>query len=156
MLGNRGVTLVEILIALVIIALAAIGTLSFFAHGLGDIEKQGNRRASLEVARTRLERLMAANVDDIRPSDDNVRWLTLTCVGAACTWSMSTTETAETVTVNGVAGRRMVTTVRWSDDPAADTGAAVPDVLDFGVRVWFSPDLSDDEYHRVHLRSLRT
>lgn len=155
MAGNRGVTLVEILIALVIIVVAAIGTLGFFAHGLGSIEKQGNRRAALEVARTRVERLMVANLDDVRPPDGNIRWLTLNCVGGACTWSMSATEVAETVTVNGVAGRRMVTTARWADDPAAQTGVNFPDVLDVGVRVWYSPDLSDDEYHRVHLRSLR-
>ena len=86
---DRGVSLVEILVAIVIVVVASIAALSYFSYGMGGIGRQGNRRAALERARERLEQLMAANVTDLEPSDLAVRWLT--CNGSPCTWTPSTT-----------------------------------------------------------------
>ena len=159
-LGEKGGSLIEILIAVLVIALTVLGVFGFFSYGIGGIKTQGNSRASLQQASARLDQLLAANVvslnppdgSSIHPVDGTVRWLT--CSGSPCTWTLSTTQTAETVPVNGLGNRRMETTVQWIDDPSAGTSAL--DVLKLTVKVWFSTVTTDDDFHRVELRTLRT
>ena len=148
--NSRGVTLIELLIALVIIVLATICALSFFVYGKGNIEKQGNRRAALELARSRLEELMDANSDVIKPPDATERWLR--CTGSPCTWSLFAARVTETVTVNGKESRVMETKVKWS---APATGSPTSNLLEVDVRVWFTAGSADDNFHRVFLRTLR-
>ena len=147
----------EILVAILIVTVASIAALSYFSYGLGGIGKQGNRRAALERARERLEQLMAANATDLEPSDQTVRWLR--CTGSPCTWTLSATapSPSETVAVDDLPSQKIETTVQWVDDPAAQTGASTKDVLELGVKVWFTPNGgSDDDFNRVHVRTLRT
>ena len=59
MRGRSGVSLVEILIGILIVVIASIGTLSYFSSVLGNVGRQSNRRAAIERARERLEQLMA-------------------------------------------------------------------------------------------------
>lgn len=152
--NNKGVSLIEILIGMVIITIVSIATLSYFSYGIGGIGKQGNRRAAMERTRARVEALMAADVDQIEPPvDGQTYWLT--CTGSPCTWTVAGSIATEAVSVDDLANQRMETTVRWIDDPAA--GTAVPnDVLEFGVKVWFMPNADDDDFNRVHVRTLRT
>ena len=149
--GKRGASLIEVLLALVIITLAAISALSFFAYGMGAIARQGNRRAALERARERLEQVMAANINNVSPSNGNPHWLS--CSGNPCNWNLSPDPVFEQVTVNDLTGQSMETTAQLKDDPTAGTDTL--DVVEFGVRVWFTPGLADDDYHRVYLRALR-
>ena len=142
--------------AILIVVVASIAALSYFSYGLGGIGKQGNRRAALERARERLEQLMAADVLTLEPSDQAVRWLK--CAGSPCTWTLSTTapSPSETVAVDDLPAQKIETTVQWVDDPAANTGST-RDVLELGVKVWFTSNLgSDDDFNRVHVRTLRT
>ena len=154
-----GVSLIEILIGMVIVVVACIGALSYFAYGLGNVGKQGNRRAALERARERLEQLMAADVTQIEPSDDNPHWLQLTCgpnPGDPCTWALfdEAPDPAEKVTVDNLTGQDIVTTVQWIDDGAS---AGTQNTLDLAVKVWFTKQFSnDDNVNRVLLRTLRT
>ena len=137
---------------MVIFTIAAIAALGFFSFGLGGIEKQGNRRAALELARGRLESLVAADVQDIQPADMNRRWFS--CTGNPCVWSASTTPGFEQIPVNDLGNQNMETTVQWLDDPSAGTVSNF-DALEIGVKVWFSPVTSDDDDHRVYLKTLR-
>lgn len=148
---EQGLTIIEALIAIVIVVVISIASLSFYAYGLGNINKQGNQRAALELARARMEELLAADLDDISPSDNGIYWIT--CAGSPCVWTLAAGETVEAVTVNGNSNRRMETMVQWVDDPANITQGT--DALELVTRVWYSSDLSDDDFHRVHIRSLR-
>ena len=150
--GERGASLIELLVAIVMVALAVICSLAFYSYGGGGIEKEGNRRAAAEFARSRIEELLAANVDTIRPLDANLRWLS--CAGSPCTWTMSTAQVFEQVNVNSIL-RPMETTVQWVNDPAA-LGAAGSDTLDLSVRVWYTSRANDDQYNRVLTKTLRT
>lgn len=158
---RRGVSLIEILIGILIVAIASIGTLTFFAYGRGNIGKTGNRRAALERARQRLEQVLAANISDIQPPIDpnlpqNAQpqfWLS--CTGSPCTWARWPSAPSETVDVDDQPDLPIETTVKWQDDPSA--GTSTPDTLEFGVKVWFvAGSTAEDDFHRVHLRTLRT
>ena len=159
---RRGATLIEILISMLIIVIASVATLQYFGPTKGYIGKSGNRRAALERARERLEQLMSADVDAIKPAVDpnlppNAQpqfWLQ--CVGDPCAWTLSGGAVSEPIDVEDLPNQPMETTIQWRDDPAA--GTATPDVLELSARVWFlGQDMTlDDDFHRVHLRTLRT
>ena len=155
--SQRGVTLIEILIGIIIVAIASIATLSYFSYAKGGIGKTGNRRAALERARQRLEQLMETNVDDIKPADNAPHWLK--CSGSPCTWAFFNAPpgTPETTNVEDLGLQPMETTVQWRDDPSAGTLASTQDALEFGVKVWYIPNSSaDDDFNRVYVKTLRT
>ena len=155
--NDRGVSLIEVMIGLTLLSLAVMASFNYLSGGLGNIMKQGNRRAALERARQRVEQLMAADISVVQPANANKQWLT--CAGAPCAWTPSGGQTFETnVSVNtGLANQQMETAVQWIDDPSAGTGAAVPDVLVFEVKVWFTSRFTqDDDNNRVYIRMLRT
>jgi prepilin-type N-terminal cleavage/methylation domain-containing protein len=148
---RSGVSLVEVLIAIVIMLIAAIGTLTYFALGLGGVNKQGNRRAALERARQRIEQVLAAPTDTL-PLDGRRHWCRQ---GNPCTsWVLSDVPVTQPVAVDDLPDQRMETLVQWVDDPASLTPA--PDALSVGVKVWFTSNPADDDFNRVHLRALRT
>lgn len=152
LLSERGVSLIEILIAIVLIAIISIATLSYFAHGLGGVGKSGNQRAALERARERLEELLAANLSEIKPAVDGVHWLT--CAGSPCAWGLTTTATTQPVVVDDLT-TQMETTVEWKDDPEAGT-VSTHDTLELSVKVWFRQGQTNNSFNRVHIRTLRT
>jgi type II secretory pathway pseudopilin PulG len=155
--SQRGVSLVEVLIGILIVVIASIGTLTYFAYGLGGIGKQGNRRAALERARERLEQLMAANIDNIKPpaGDENVYWVS--CDGACTRGGVVGVDgnPSNPVSVDDLPSQPIEATVQWKNDPSAGTDTL--DTLELGVKVWFMPNSTvDDDFHRVHIRTLRT
>ena len=150
--GESGVTLIEVLVGIVVVTMAAAGALSFFTYGNAGIQDKSQSRAALEQASSRIELLMAENADNISPPDSAVRWLS--CAGTPCTWTLSPTQVTETVPVNGV-GSPMRTTVQWVHDPSAGTHAGTRDVLQLAAKVWFSPTTTDDNFHRIEMRTLR-
>ena len=153
MRNKRGVSLIEVLIAMLVITVASIATLTYFSYAMGGIGRQGNRRAALERACERLEQLMVANITTVQPADGALYWLS--CAGSPCTWTQSAAPVTERVAVDTLPNQPMQTTVRWVDDPSAGTVGL--DTLEFSVRVWFTGNAgNDDEFNRVHLRTLRT
>lgn len=152
--SQKGVSLIEILMGIVLLALISICTLSYFAFGLGGIGKQGNRRAALERARERLEQMMSASLPGQFPAQDGQRyWCN---AGNPCTsWATSGTPIAQTVSVDDLPAQRMETSVQWVDDPAA--GTVNSDTWELSVKVWFTPNVTtDNDYNRVYIRTLRT
>jgi prepilin-type N-terminal cleavage/methylation domain-containing protein len=158
--NSRGVTLIEILVSLVIIAVASIGTLQFFSQGMGGVSKQGNRRAAMEQARARLEQMMAVNAGTLTPVDGSLYYAF--CNTNPCTLNLTTVQTAEEVEVNGK-NRKIESTLQLIDDPTSrelgDPTAQTlgPDVLVLSVKVWFTSNTTlDDDFNRVLIQTLRT
>lgn len=156
---QKGVSLIEVLVGIVLIAVVSLAALSYFAHGMGGIAKQGNRRAALERARERLEQLMAANIGQLEPpidglldpDDQPVYWIS--CDNGICT--RTTEYVADTASVNERPNQRVESIVRWRDDPSVDTSD--PDTLELAVKVWFtSRENVDDDFNRVYVKTLRT
>ena len=158
----RGVGLIEVLIGLVLIVVASLATLSYYSYALGGVGKQENRRAALEIARQRLERLMEANIDCVAgtdSSDATLYWLTTAGAIPPCTWGRTPNAGSpvwESVAINKLpSGPRMQTTVQRISDPSA--GTITLDTVELSIKVWFTPNTGmDDNFNRVHLRTLRT
>ena len=154
---RSGVSLIEILLGLLIVTIASIATLSYFASGFGNINKQGNRRAALEQTRARLEQLMASTISDLPPQGGSCYY----CAAATCTaaswiaYACGTVPTPDTVPqVGRLTNLRRETTAQFINDPSANTTTL--DVYTFGVKVWFTPGAADNNFNRVYIRTLRT
>ena len=158
MCRRKGVSLIEVLIGLLIVTIASIATLKYFASGFGSINKQGNRRAALERVRERIEQLMATDINQsvLQPPDNNQYWLT--CSGNPCSWTRSSSRVTQPVLLNNdLPNQPIETTIQWVDDPYPPAGTSTRDTLVVGVEVWFMPNSAvHDNFNRVYVRTLRT
>ena len=153
MRGHKGVSLVEILIGIIIVVIASIGTLTYFSSALGNVNKQGNRRAALEQARQRLEEMLVSANDDIKPPNDGVSHWVACGSGSPCKWVAANPN--ETVTTGHLSGQTLRSTVRCTDDASAGTSGTC-DVLELDAKVWFTKNTgSDDDFNRVYIKTLR-
>jgi len=62
---TQALTLIEVLIAVLIFGLVAIGAMTFFMYGRSHINAAGNRRLAVELARARLEQLKAGSYSSV-------------------------------------------------------------------------------------------
>ena len=161
---QSGVTLIEILMGLMIVAVASIGTMTYFSHVLGKgIGRQSNRRAALELARQRLEQLMEADVNSITPPGkivDQEYFVTCNKLTGLCA-TPTLADPGELVTVEDLPTQQpLQSTVTCRHDAASGTPPAICDVLELGTKVWFisgsSVIVNNDDPHRVHMRTFRT
>ena len=160
-MNKRGVTLIEVLLSIVIVAIASIATLTYFSHAKGGIGKTGNRRAALERARERLEQMMATPISSLPqinpslPPDGQLQFWAV--CGNPCQF-FSAPQGNDKVDVDDLLGQPIEATVQWKDeDPSVVNTPTTPDVLEFSVKVWFTPNTNiDDDFNRVHIRTLRT
>jgi len=53
--GVQGITLVEVMVALVVLAVVVIGAAAFFSAGRGAIEESAQRRTAAQIAQQQLE-----------------------------------------------------------------------------------------------------
>ena len=128
---RHGSTLVEVLVACLILAIIAVGTAACLYLSQGAIAVQKNRRTATELASSRLEELRAAPYASICPSAKNYNLYYIDRITGS--WRVGTTSQGETVKVNGTA-RPMTTTVRYVD---ADGGSATYDCLRLTVTIQF-------------------
>ena len=149
---QKGVSLIEVLVGLVLLAVVCVSAFGFFSTGLGGIAKEGNRRAALERARERMEQVFETDPTLLAPRDGAKYWCSS---GNPCTnWSGASS--AQTVAVNNLANQRMETTLLGIHDTSAGTPATFYDAWEIGVKVWFTPNINnDDDYNRVYIKSLR-
>ena len=153
MMRNTGASLIEVLIGMLIVTIASVGTLVYFGLGVGKVGQQGNHRAALERARERLEQLTEVAPATIKPSDFAEH--TVSCAGGTCTVPAPA---LEKVPVGSLPPQKILSTVRCTHDLAAGTPNGTCDVLELSAKVWFTNDDTwpEEEVHRVYIRTLRT
>ena len=129
-----GATLVEVLLAVAILAILAVGGTAYFYHSRAIIEQTRNRRVALEAAVGRIEALRQALYPSIAPEtlDYTPRYL----LPAGTTWQVLTADPGETVLVNGRA-MPITTTVRYLDveDAQSDSYDYLYARVEVGYRV---------------------
>lgn len=126
-----GFTLVEVMMAMVILVLLAVGSGSFLLYSRVQVELQKDKRAALEVASGRLEELRAAAYNVTKPATSNyvIRYLK----AATNTFTQFAADPGETVNING-GTMPIVTTVQFVD---MDGGGSSYDYTLFRVQVGF-------------------
>ncbi len=151
-MNEKGVTLVEVLVGIILLSVICIASLGFFTFGLGGMAKEGNRRAALEQARARMEQLLSSDASALPTLDGTKYWCS---AGDPCT-TWSNTSAAQTVTVNDLTGMRIETTGQGVHDASAGTPVGFYDAWELGVKVWFTPRINnDDDYNRIYIKTLR-
>jgi len=63
--GECGASLVEVMVALVVLAVALLGTGSFFVYAFGQMEELKTKRIALELASAELDRMLAVDYSDV-------------------------------------------------------------------------------------------
>ena len=109
---SSGFTLVEVMIAMIVLALLALGGGSFLLYSRMQVDIQRNKRAALEVATGRLEELRASGYNATKPAKNDFVAVYLAKAGEA--WAQSSSDPGETVTINGQT-MPMETTVQFVD-----------------------------------------
>lgn len=143
--SEDGFSLIELMVALIIIALVMVGGGMFFFHGRVNVIREAHRRAALLVASQRLEALKAANWDDIAldPPSYDLYYITY-----SSGWSINTSETKDTgVEVDNLSDGEMVTEAQWVDDDGAG------DSYDY-LKVKVTVEWTDNTTNTVSLTSL--
>ena len=153
--SEKGVTLVEILVGIILLTIVCISSLNFFAYGLGGIGKEGNRRAAMERARQQIEQIISTAAAQLPARDGNQYWCSN---GNPCTsWTLSGAPIAQTISVNDLPSQRMETRVQGVHDPSAGTPITFYDAWEIGVKVWFTSNTNlDDDFNRVYIKTLRS
>jgi len=128
--SKRGASLLEVLLALVIVLIVAIGGGAFVYYSTGAVGVERNKRAALEVANARLEEMKARDYEDIIPRETEDPYLPI--------YDYEEHIIEETVSINGV-DRPMDTTVQYVD---VDGGTPSYDYLLVTVDVDYSSNSS--------------
>ena len=114
--SKTGTTLIELMIAILIIATIILGGGMFFFHGRIHTVREARRRAAVLVASQRLEALKAADWDDIAhnpPALGQSYWITYD----GSNWGRSLTQVKDTgVKVENLSDGEMLTEARYRDD----------------------------------------
>ena len=139
-----GTTLVEVMIAIVLLGVIAVGGAAFLYRSRADITIARDKRVALEAANSRMEALRLSPYGDIEPS--NIGASSCYLSGAPGSWTLSGSDPDETVTINGRAFD-MITRAEYRD---IDGGVVSDDCLLISVSV--QSRLGSDDV--VYLESL--
>ena len=135
--SRRGATLVEILVACVILAIVAVGTAACLYMAQGATAVQRNRRTAVELASSQLEELRSAPYALISQLGNNYNIYYIDRLTG--NWRVTGANHDETVLVNGQR-RPITTTVQWFD---ADGAGDIRDCIRLKVSVQYGRNASD-------------
>lgn len=129
---RSGTTLIEVMLAIVILLIMALAGASFIFYSSGQIGIEKNKRVAMELANARLEEMRFASYVSIAPGHDYyVHKIKKSGSGG---WDIDYTGADENVTINNMS-LPIVTTVQYVDE---DGGFASYDYLKVDVEVNYS------------------
>ncbi len=131
---RAGATLVEVMVASVVLAILALGVAASMALARGKTNVQRDHRSALELANARMEELRAAGYNEVKPTSLN--YTTYYLAKTTSVWTISAGDPNERVLLNNQL-RPLRTTVQYVD---IDGGSASYDCLKLTVRVQFNSD----------------
>lgn len=143
--ARRGATLVEVMIACVVLMVMAVGGAAYLYQSCTTLAAQRNKRIALEAGNARVEEIRATRYTDLKnllTVDYAVHYLRR----VAGAWQVSSGDPNETVNINGTS-LPMTTTVQFLD---IDGGVSSYDGLAVTVSTAYRAGIAD----RVILRSI--
>ena len=139
-MNDSGSSLVEVMLAMVIILILILGGAGFVYHSTRDIGLERNKRISLEIANSRLEDLHATPSATYGPLAENFNVYYVKKQGTD--WVVSTTDPLETASINNLTNVPITTTVQYAD-AQEDSPPNSYDYIHVIVRVGYRPDSTD-------------
>ena len=121
---DGGLTLVEVMVAIIVLAVAVIGAAAFLAAGSRTVARASQQRTAAQVAHMRLEAARAGGYPALANSSGAE-----TVDGMVYTWEIVVVTTLADPADAGSAYKRMTATVDWpvsGDDPVIVESAMAP------------------------------
>jgi len=112
--ARRGMTLIEVLVAVTILTVLVWGTVAFLTNCRVSVERANQRRAAAQVAIAQLEEARAVPYAAL---DDDSGTTALN--GTSYTWSLDVTETQADPADPNSLYKEMTVTVEWANDAGA-------------------------------------
>lgn len=143
--NSTGATLMEVMIAMIILAIMATAGAAYLHFSRASLAVQRNKRTALEAANTRMEDIRSTTytaLTSLFPLDYSTRYLRR----VAGAWQVSLSDPGETVNINGSL-LPVATTIRYLD---MDGGVSSYDCFEIVVNAAYRPDSSD----QVKMQSL--
>ena len=119
-----GLTLIEVMVAIVVLAVAVIGAAAFLAAGSRTVARASQQRTAAQVAHMKLEAARAGGYPALANSNG-----TETVDGIVYTWGIVVATTLADPADAGSAYKRMTATVDWptsGDNPVIVESAMAP------------------------------
>ena len=107
--GERGVTMVEVVVAMIILATAVFGAVACISNGRIFVERAAQQRAAAHVALARIEAVRTLDA----PADDSG---TVTLDGTTFSWTLDVTSLTSDPADENSLYRQLSVTVSWSND----------------------------------------
>lgn len=129
--GDAGVTLVEILMATLVLAVLAVAGGAHLYHARAMVAMQRNRLVATELSSGRMEQIRLIRPVEISPPGTGQYFLAI----SGTNWALSASDPLETATLN----RRsypMRSTVEWLNHPTLDTNRC----LKISVTTFYRPE----------------
>ena len=93
---QKGMTLVEVMVAMIIFVIGMVGGLTYFLYGRGHISQSQHRRGALQLASQKIEELKATDYSSITDDSDNI---TVDGTSYSRVWDESTVGDYKEITV---------------------------------------------------------
>ena len=106
--SDGAMTLVEVMIAVLILGIVAVGSVAFFLHARVAIEQAANRRTATQIARERLERARNAGYSVVANAKSEV-----VVDGTTYSWALNVTDALGEPGDSGSAYKILDVTVEW-------------------------------------------
>ena len=105
---DEGMTLIEVLMAALILAVVVFGAVAFMMSGRSTVERAGKERMAVEIASERLERARAGGYDAIAAGEDEI-----VVDGTTYTWTLAVSEVRADPADPGSLCKHVEVTVDW-------------------------------------------
>lgn len=105
---DGGLTLIEVMVAILVLAAVVIGAAAFFSTGRGVVEQAAQRRTAAQVAKERNELARAGGYDALSSGSDDV-----TLDGVTYTWTLTVTAVRADPADSGSTYKQMSMVVDW-------------------------------------------
>ncbi|MFH1479353.1 MAG: type II secretion system protein [Candidatus Omnitrophota bacterium] len=134
---KKGYTIIEVMFALVIIAILVVGSGSFLYYGSSRVAVERNKSLALATANSCLEEFKGSGFDSIKPANDD--YSTYFLRRRSSSWEVLSTDPEENLSINGIQ-MPVQFKVRYID---GNGGAPSYDFLEVSVNIRYGGNSKD-------------
>lgn len=134
--GRHQITMIEVLLAILLLTIMAIAGGAYITHGGADVRIENHRRIATELGSSRLEQILVADYVQIEPPENMSVYYYSIEDGQ---WQRHSSDPEEILAANGFE-YPIVTTMQYKD---RDGGFPTYDYLEIKVKVGYRNDMNN-------------